>query len=79
MQRLSNRIARFLHLEHWQLVMIFLIVYDVIAVSGAYFLALWLRFDFRFSGIDAGYLTAWEQFTPWYALFCLAGWLKRRK
>ena len=39
------------HLEHWQVVNIGLIVYDMLAVSAAYFLALWLRFDCRFSSI----------------------------
>ena len=71
MQRISNKIAKLLHLEHWQLIMVFLIVYDALAVNGAYFLALWLRFDFSFAGIDVNYLTAWERFTPWYTLFCL--------
>ena len=72
MRRISNKIARTLHLEHWQLIMIYLIVYDVIAVNGAYFLALWLRFDCRFTMIDPQYLTAWERFTPVYAAVCLA-------
>ncbi len=78
MRQLSNRIARMLRLEHWQLIMIYLIVYDVIAVNGAYFLALWLRFDCRFSMIDEQYLTAWKQFTPIYTAACLLAfwWLK---
>ena len=71
MRSLSNRLARWLHLEHWQLIMIYLIIYDVLAVNGAYFLALWLRFDFRFSEIDVQYLTAWKVFTPWYTVICL--------
>lgn len=70
-QRPINCIAQMLHLEHWQLIMIFLMIYDVLAVNGAYFVALWLRFDFRFSEIDAQYLTAWEIFTPWYTVICL--------
>ena len=71
-ERLADRIAKLIHLEHWQIIMICLMVYDVLAVNGAYFLALWLRFDFRFSEIDAQYLAAWKQFTPWYTLLCLA-------
>ena len=70
MRQLSNRLARLLKIEHWQLIMIYLIIYDVIAVNGAFFLALWLRFDLRFSMIDARYLIAWKQFTPIYALTC---------
>ncbi|MCR4804792.1 MAG: polysaccharide biosynthesis protein, partial [Clostridia bacterium] len=69
---ISKRIARWLHLEHWQLIMIYLIVYDVIMVSGAYFLALWLRFDFRFSAIPEQYLVAWQNFTPIYSALCFA-------
>ena len=78
MRQISNRIARLLRMEHWQLIMIYLIVYDVIAVNGAYFLALWLRFDCRFSMIDAQYLHAWKQFTPIYTTACLLcfWWLK---
>ena len=70
MRQLSNRLARLLKIEHWQLIMIYLIIYDVIAVNGAFFLALWLRFDLRFSMIDPRYLAAWKQFTPIYALTC---------
>ena len=70
MRQLSNRLARLLKLEHWQLIMIYLIIYDVIAVNGAFFLALWLRFDLRFTMISGNYLTAWKQFTPIYTLMC---------
>lgn len=72
MQSLSNKLAKLLHLEHWQIIMVFLMIYDVLAVNGSYFLALWLRFDFRFSAIEGQYIAAWEQFTPWYTVFCLA-------
>ncbi len=67
----SRKMAQRLHVEHWRLIMIALIVYDVIAVNGAYFLALWLRFDFRFSMIEGIYLTAWKSFVPIYTLVCL--------
>ncbi len=32
------------HIEHWQIVAIFLAIYDFVAVCVAYFLALFLRF-----------------------------------
>jgi FlaA1/EpsC-like NDP-sugar epimerase len=54
-------------IEHWHVVAAFLIVYDLAAVVGAYFLALWLRFDCRFSAIPYGYLHAWMHFSPVYA------------
>ena len=48
-----------------------LICYDIIAVSLSYFLALWLRFDCKFSQIGTVYLSAWKKFTPIYIVFCL--------
>jgi len=48
-----------------------LLIYDLITTSGAYFLALLLRFDFRFSMIDPIYLIAWERFAPFYAVYCV--------
>ncbi len=42
--------------------------YDLIVVSISYFLALWLRFDFKFSDIPEIYLTTWMKFTPIYAV-----------
>jgi FlaA1/EpsC-like NDP-sugar epimerase len=47
-------------------------IYDIIIVNLAYFLALWLRFDCRFSAIPVSYFHAWVSFTPIYSLFCLA-------
>ena len=57
-------------IKDWKTV-ILLAVYDVIAVSAAYFLALWFRFDCRFSMIGTDYLMAWVRFAPIYAVFCL--------
>ena len=56
---------------HWQKVMIFLIFYDIAAVSFSYFVALVLRFDLRFSQIPATYLNPWMKFAPIYAVICL--------
>ena len=52
-----------------------LAIYDLLAVSAAYFLALWFRFDCQFSAIDEQYLTAWVKFAPIYALVCLVVFL----
>ena len=49
----------------------FLVLYDILAVNAAYFLALWFRFDCHFSKIPAGYLDAWSSFAPFYTLLCL--------
>ena len=55
-------------LNRWHLADVFLILYDFTVVVGAYFLALWLRFDCHFSEIPENYLMAWLKFSPIYAV-----------
>lgn len=70
-----NKLPRF---HHWHKVTLFLILYDIIAVSGAYFLALWIRFDCSFSKIEPVYLNAFLKFAPYNALICvLVFWFMR--
>ena len=57
--------------EHWRLISGFLMVYDMIAVTAAYFMALLLRFDFHYSRIPQKYLDAFFGFLPFYLVFCL--------
>ena len=45
--------------------------YDIIAVSVAYFLALWFRFDCRFSVIPKEFLMSWADFAPISAFICI--------
>lgn len=52
----------------WHMVAVFLIIYDMTVVMGAYFLALWLRFDCHYSEIPYVYLNAWMKFSPIYAI-----------
>ena len=59
-------------IEHWQVISLYLVIYDIIAVNLAYLLALWFRFDCRFSLIPEAYLKAWIQFAPFYTVLCLA-------
>ena len=66
-----NKRRRF-HLEHWQGIALLLMLYDIVAVNLAYFLALWLRFDLRVSAIELYYFTAWRRFAPFYTVACLA-------
>ena len=54
--------------EHWHIVTLFLIAYDIAVSAGSYFAALWLRFDCRFTMIDEKYLNAWIRFAPIYAI-----------
>jgi len=55
-------------LEHWHLMAVLLIIYDLVVGAGSYFVALWLRFDCRFSEIPYEYLIAWQKFMPIYAI-----------
>ncbi len=57
------------HIEHWQIIAIFLAIYDFVAVCAAYFLALLLRFDGTYSAIEAQYIQPYNQFI----LPCAAG------
>ena len=57
--------------EHWHLIAALLILYDLLVVVGAYFVALWLRFDCRFMEIPHEYLMAWLNFSPIYAVISI--------
>ena len=59
-------------IEHWKQVSLFLVFYDVVAVTMAYFLALLLRFDFAYSRIPEVYLLPWRYFAVPYAIACIA-------
>ena len=52
-------------LEHWQVISVLLVLYDIVAIHVAYFFALWSRFDFRYSQIPANYLS----YAIYYGLF----------
>lgn len=56
---------------HWQNVAVLLVLYDLVTANLSYAIALWLRYDCKFSGIYRPYLSAWGKFTPIYAFFCL--------
>ena len=59
-------------IEHWQVISLYLLIYDIIAVNLSYLLALWFRFDCRFSLIPEVYLKAWIQFSPFYTVLCVS-------
>lgn len=59
------------NVRHAQLVAIYLAVYDVIAVSIAYFVALWLRFDLKYTAIQGAYFRVWLIAAPIYAILCV--------
>ena len=57
--------------QHWQLIAAGLVIYDVVAAIGAYFLALWFRFDCRYSLIPPEYMDAYVRFILIYAAICI--------
>lgn len=58
-------------MEHWQAIALWLMLYDVVAVNAAFLLALWVRFDCRYSMIPDVYLGAFLKFAPWYTVICI--------
>ena len=71
MKKPTGSVQRFLHLEHWQSIALALVLVDTIAINSSYFLALWFRFDCRYTEIPKMYLMAWAQFTPAYTVFSI--------
>lgn len=65
-------------IEHWQVINLGLFIYDIFVVNAAFFLALMLRFDFRYSEIPTYYLEPYLQFTPIYTVLCIGVfWIMR--
>ena len=58
-------------IEHWQVINLGLFVYDIFVVNAAFFLALMLRFDFRYSEIPEIYLEPYMKFAPIYTVLCI--------
>jgi len=64
--------------RQWHARTLLLAIYDILAVTGAYFLSLWMRFDCQYSSISDEYLMAWLQFAPLYAGVCFVTfWILR--
>ena len=61
--------------EHWQVVTVYLMIYDAIAINLSYFLALWLRFDCRYTQIEVEYLHSFARFAPIYTVICIVVFL----
>ena len=51
---------------------ILLAAYDVVAITIAYFFALWFRFDCQYTEIPSEYFGSWLMFTPIYAVISIA-------
>ncbi len=67
----NTKKALFLNFVHLHKRDLLLMVYDLVAVTGAFFFALWFRFDCQFSEIPQNYLSAWKSFMPIYAAISL--------
>ncbi len=57
--------------RHWIVVAVFLTVYDMLAIHAAYFLALWMRFDFVYKDIPKKYFKPYIQTITIYAAVCV--------
>lgn len=66
------------YIEHWHIISLLLMAYDFITVCFSYFFALWLRFDFKFNGIDSGYLYAYSRTIVVFALVSIVIYLVNR-
>ena len=62
----SNRQSR--RVERWQIVAGLLMIFDVVAICASYFLALWLRFDLKYTAILPKYVQAYQSFIVPFAL-----------
>ena len=78
MKEIRQKKRRFLHIEHWQIINAGLVIYDILAVNAAFFLALWVRFDCMFSEIPEYYLEAFMKFAPIYTIISLLVFLRCR-
>ena len=59
-------------IEHWQLISLILVVYDIIAVNLSYFIALLFRYDLNYTAVPQKYLFSLAKIAPYYTVFCLA-------
>ena len=58
-------------LEHWKLIALYLLIYDIVTINLSYFIGLWLRFDLQYSKIPSEYLMAFIKFAPFYTVFSI--------
>ncbi|MGO4865641.1 polysaccharide biosynthesis protein [Ligilactobacillus ruminis] len=57
--------------EHWKLISLYLVIYDIFAVNVSYLAALFFRFDMHISSIPPEYIHAFIKFAPIYTIFSL--------
>ena len=70
-KKLKNRILPLPRLGSMSILDLLLLLYDLAAVTVAYFFALWFRFDCQFTEIPEAYLMTWLKFAPIYGLIAI--------
>ncbi|MBO7404065.1 MAG: polysaccharide biosynthesis protein [Clostridia bacterium] len=60
------------HFEPWHRIAAILLLFDIFAVNLSYFIALWLRYDLKYSTIPERYLTEWLRLVPIYTVVVIA-------
>lgn len=68
---LNKRKNSLLSFERLHMKDLLFMLYDIAAVTVAYFFALWFRFDCRYSEIPENYLMSWVKFVPIYAVLSI--------
>ena len=58
-------------IEPWRITAVLLVLWDLVTVAAAYFLALWFRFDCTYSKIPHVYLDPYIRFAPFYSVICV--------
>lgn len=59
------------YIEHWKIVAILMAIYDSFSIAISYFLALLIRFDFRYTQINIDYLSIFYETIICYIVFCI--------
>ena len=58
-------------IQHWHVISMWLVIYDIAAICLSYFAALWIRFDCHFSEIPGEYFRAYYCCILIYAALCV--------
>lgn len=78
MQREKKGLNKRKRMEHWQIVALYLLLYDIITINLSYLLVLWVRFDCVFSRVPREVLLSYVKFVPIYTVFsALVFWRMR--
>ncbi|SEB00766.1 NDP-sugar epimerase, includes UDP-GlcNAc-inverting 4,6-dehydratase FlaA1 and capsular polysaccharide biosynthesis protein EpsC [Pseudobutyrivibrio sp. ACV-2] len=68
---MEQKMSFFSKIKHWHKVAWFLVAYDFITIVASFFLALWFRFDCKYSLIPDFYFNSYKQIIFVYAIFTI--------